>query len=103
MKRVVIGISLLLIVAATASLIPGRAQEASNPTNNNAPPTKNWPADNPLKIALLKWYQANLTPSFKVGTEPLGVAFDGANIWVTNHDDGSESKLRASDGANLGT
>jgi len=31
------------------------------------------------------------------------VAFDGANIWVTNWGDGTVSKLRASDGANLGT
>jgi DNA-binding beta-propeller fold protein YncE len=30
------------------------------------------------------------------------VTFDGANIWVTNSS-GSVRKLRASDGANLGT
>jgi len=32
---------------------------------------------------------------------PLGVAFDGANIWVANSS--NVSKLRVSDGANLGT
>jgi hypothetical protein len=110
MKRVVIGISLLLIVAAAASFIPGRAQEASQASaapqqaaNNNLPPTQNWAAGNPLKIALLKWYPINLTTSFKVGRFPYGIAFDGANMWVTNEDDSTVTKLRASDGANLGT
>jgi DNA-binding beta-propeller fold protein YncE len=31
------------------------------------------------------------------------VAFDGANIWVTNQDSNNVTKLRASDGLNLGT
>jgi YVTN family beta-propeller protein len=31
------------------------------------------------------------------------VAFDGTNIWVTNLGSNTVSKLRASDGANLGT
>ena len=34
---------------------------------------------------------------------PLGVAFDGANIWVTNSDSNNVTKLRASDGKVLGT
>ena len=34
---------------------------------------------------------------------PTGVAFDGANIWVANGSSASVTKLRASDGANLGT
>jgi hypothetical protein len=110
MKRVVIGISLLLIVAATASFIPGRAQEVSaakqNANNNAQAPTKNWAAGNPLKIALLKWYQANLTTGFNVGSkngDPYGVAFDGENIWTANSGNGTVSKVRASDGAVLGT
>src|ERR1700681_4080470 len=101
MKRVVIGISLLLIVAATASFIPGRAQEASVP--GQQPPANGAPPANPLKVALLKWYPANKTTSFKVGKQPLGVAFDGANIWVANNDDATVSKLQASDGKTLGT
>jgi DNA-binding beta-propeller fold protein YncE len=32
----------------------------------------------------------------------LGVAFDGASIWVANANDNKVTKLRASDGANLG-
>ena len=99
MKRVVIKISLLLIVAATASLIPGREQEA----RRQQPPANGAPYVNPLKVALLKWYPANLTTSFKVGKSPLGVAFDGANIWVANQYGSSVTKLRASDGETLGT
>ena len=61
MKRTVIGMCLALVIIACVSLIPGRAQEAQAPT-------KNWAAGNPLKIALLKWYQANSVPtSFAVG------------------------------------
>ncbi len=40
---------------------------------------------------------------YKVGGNPIGVAFDGANIWVANNGDGTVSKLRARDGVNLGT
>ena len=41
--------------------------------------------------------------TFAVGYIPGYVAFDGANVWVTNLGDNTVSKLRASDGANLGT
>src|ERR1700732_1797232 len=37
---------------------------------------------NPLQIAILHWYSANQTTAFGVGTNPQGMAFDGANIWV---------------------
>lgn len=36
------------------------------------------------------------------GGSPLGVAFDGANIWVVNFFSMTVSKLRAADGTNLG-
>jgi hypothetical protein len=65
MKRVLIGICLVLIIVATANLIPGRAQESGAQAGN-----KNQAAANPLKVALLKWYPANLTTSFKVGHHP---------------------------------
>ncbi|HXM23785.1 MAG TPA: hypothetical protein VN948_21180, partial [Terriglobales bacterium] len=101
MKRVVIGICLVLVMVAGASLIPGRAQEASTPGRqvpaNGAPPA------NPLKVALLKWYRANTTTGFSVGSQPYGVAFDGANIWTANFGDGTVTKLRANDGEVLGT
>jgi DNA-binding beta-propeller fold protein YncE len=38
-----------------------------------------------------------------VGSAPADVAFDGANIWVTNSGSANVTKLRASDGFNLGT
>jgi sugar lactone lactonase YvrE len=37
-----------------------------------------------------------------VGLGPIGVAFDGANIWVTNQGSSNVTKLRASDGACAG-
>src|SRR5271165_1916283 len=56
------------------------------------------------KVALLKWYAANQTgTTFSVGSGPQGVAFDGANIWVANSGSDNVTKLRAADGANLGT
>src|SRR4029077_3594201 len=98
--------SFVLLVTA-ASLLQGRAQDvattAANPSEQ--PPTHNWAAGNPLKIAQLKWYQANQTTSFVVGktknSNPYGLAFDGANIWTANSE-GTVTKLRASDGAPLG-
>src|ERR1700674_1644244 len=39
---------------------------------------------NPLQIASLHWYDANLTRAFAAGSGPYGLAIDGANIWVTN-------------------
>src|SRR5215472_10264045 len=62
---------------------------------------------NPQQVATLHWYPANTTTSFPVGTafgrNPVGVTFDGVNIWVANTNDGSVTKLRATDGAVLGT
>ena len=36
------------------------------------------------------------------GRSPVGVAFDGANIWVANNGSNTVTKLRASDGTVLG-
>jgi len=41
--------------------------------------------------------------TYSVGTGPLGVAFDGSNIWVANSGDNSVTKLLASTGAVVGT
>ena len=54
---------------------------------------------NPKAVALLRWYPANLTTSFPAYTS--GITFDGENIWLTASN--GVTKLRASDGANLGT
>ncbi len=62
------------------------------------------PTINPMQIALLRWYDANQTGvAFGVGSAPYGAAFDGANIWITNYGDNTVTKLRANDGAILGT
>lgn len=55
---------------------------------------------NPLQVAILRWYDANLTGlDFAVGSDPMGIAFDGANVWVANLTSATVTKLRASDGA----
>jgi hypothetical protein len=37
------------------------------------------------------------------GSQTAGVAFDGANIWVANENSNTVTKVRASDGACVGT
>jgi len=59
---------------------------------------------NLTQIALLRWYEANESgTTFNVGNYPRSVAFDGANIWVTNYYSNTVTKLRASDGDVQGT
>jgi hypothetical protein len=59
---------------------------------------------NPLQVATLRWYEASQNgQTLAVGNAPFGVAFDGASIWVANAFSDNVSKLRASDGATLGT
>jgi hypothetical protein len=58
---------------------------------------------NPNQVAILRWYAANQTADFPMALGPSGVAFDGANIWVTNGGANRVTKLRASDGTILGT
>ncbi|MGD1995017.1 MAG: YncE family protein, partial [Anaerolineae bacterium] len=59
---------------------------------------------NPMQIALLRWYPAIQTSiDFNVGFGPAGIAFDGANIWVTNYGDDTVSVLRANNGAHIMT
>src|SRR5580704_10791719 len=58
--------------------------------------------DNPLQVALLHWNQQDQPPAF-AASNPFGVAFDGANIWVANAFSNTVTKLRASDETLLGT
>jgi DNA-binding beta-propeller fold protein YncE len=44
-----------------------------------------------------------LANEISIGTTSYGIAFDGANIWVTDHGSKTVTKLRASDGALVGT
>jgi YVTN family beta-propeller protein len=54
---------------------------------------------------MLRWDQLpRAYGEFAVDSGPFAVAFDGANIWVTNSGlSGTVVKLNASDGENLGT
>src|ERR1700680_3924501 len=81
-----------------------RAQDQKE-VGTNLPPltTTVIPPNNPLQVAILRWYGANLTTQLPVGTTPWGVAFDGANVWVVNNGSNTVSELRASDGSTLGT
>src|SRR5205814_9439326 len=45
----------------------------------------------------------DIVESFPVGAAPRGLAFDGANIWVTSDTTTNLTKLRASDGTLLGS
>ena len=58
---------------------------------------------NPLQIATLHWYNANLTTQFTLGTAPYGIAFDGTNLWVANDGSNNVMKVRTNDGAIIGT
>ena len=51
------------------------------------------------RAALMQWY----TKTYAVGSNPLGVAFDGSNIWVINANDATVTKMVASTGAIVGT
>ncbi len=91
-------IALLLL---TTVALPGQEQKVGGAAAQQAATS---PApSNPLKIALLHWYAVNTTAHFPLGRQPYGLAFDGANIWSANYGDGTVSKLRAADGAVLGT
>jgi DNA-binding beta-propeller fold protein YncE len=57
---------------------------------------------NPNQAAILRWYAANRTTAFAAGNSPWAVAFDGSSIWVSNYLSNNVTKLRASDGLNLG-
>lgn len=61
--------------------------------------------NNPLDIALLAWYPGNISALFtaNLGPDPDELAFDGANMWIANLGTNTVTKLRASDGACVGT
>ena len=53
----------------------------------------------PQQIATLAWYDANLnTPTITIVGAPVGLAFDGTNIWTANFY-GGVAKVRVSDGS----
>ncbi len=93
-----IGRFVIALLLLTTVALPGQEQKVGGAGGQQAvtsPP----PPLNPLKIALLHWYVINTAAPFPVGSQPYGVAFDGANIWSANYGDGTVTKLHASDGA----
>ena len=57
----------------------------------------------PITITNTQSVTSWLAVTYTVGAYPYGICFDGTNIWVANNGTNSVTKLRASDGANLGT
>jgi hypothetical protein len=80
----------------TGSQGPTGATGAQGPQGPAGPSSPN-----PLQVALLRWYPANLTTQFTMTAPPYGITFDGSNIWVSIGD-GTLTKVRASDGTILG-
>ena len=97
-KTYLLAVAVTLIVSAT--LVAVGAIPASEISHNSGNSGKFF---NPLQLALLYWYPANLTTTFAVGSNPTGIAFDGANIWVTNYGSNTVSELRANDGSMVGS
>ena len=60
-------------VLATVVVLFGLHLQAQNPNN-------------PLEVALLRWYPGNLSALFtaNLGSYPSALAFDGASMWITN-------------------
>jgi len=54
-------------------------------------------------LGSLRWDLLKGQNSFSVGSNPVSIAFDGANMWVSNQFSNSVTKLRVSDGSTLGT
>jgi hypothetical protein len=55
------------------------------------------------RAALGQWWTEKLPLSYPVGNVPQGVQSDGADLWVANNGNGTVTRIRASDGALLGT
>jgi DNA-binding beta-propeller fold protein YncE len=54
-------------------------------------------------VTKLRASDGKVLGTFSVGNGPLGVAFDGADIWVANEGGHTVTELRASYGTVLGT
>ena len=56
------------------------------------------------QIATLRWYDVNYSfPQLAVGTGPIGITFDGENIWTVNNSANSVTKISASAGRVINT
>lgn len=75
-----------------------RGRRSPNPKGRSAVPVSA-----ALFLISSAWAQSVTTTSYPVGSAPFGIAFDGANIWVTNTESSTVTKLVASTGATVGT
>ena len=92
-------ISLAVLTVLALSLLSASTLAQGTPRTGVTSSTKN-----PLQIAILHWYDANLTTSFPVGISPSALTFDGENMWLAEGLFGNTVvKLRANDGKVLGT
>jgi len=92
------------VTGATGVTGPQGPQCAAGATGAPGPAGPAGSSLNPLQVALLRWYPAMAPHNYGVNyiSGPTGIAFDGANIWVADTNSANVTKLRASDGAQLG-
>jgi hypothetical protein len=55
--------------------------------------------NNPIQLALLRWYPANTVAQLSPCAEPEGMAFDGSHVWVACLGTNELQEFNASDGA----
>lgn len=55
------------------------------------------------KLALLKWDAFTVNNRHTVGTSPIYPCFDGQNIWATNYEQNTVTKINALNGETIGT
>ena len=65
-------------------------------------PISGWPIVTSNTVSKLRASDGQVLGTYPVGIGPIGIAFDGANIWVANYSSNNVTKLRASDGVGLG-
>jgi YVTN family beta-propeller protein len=56
-------------------------------------------ASNPIQVALLRWYPANMAAQLSTCSIPNGLAFDGSHIWVACESADEIEEFNSSDGA----
>src|SRR5258708_24342858 len=81
--------------------VPSHAQQSQGGDSQGS----STPPLNVNQIAIRRWYEANTAASrfLTGGNGPRAVGFDGTHIWAANGFSASVTKLRASDGAVVGT
>src|SRR5271169_5068878 len=97
-------VAALATLAMSASLSSrGALSQDQNTLSQNAPGVVSGTYFNPLQVALLYWYPANLTTTFPLGSNPYGATFDGSHMWISNRGNGTVTEIQASTGDVLRT